>query len=224
MALAAALACGVGGEGEPAPAAVDAAGSAPGAPAAVAEAAERPLRLVFLGDSLTAGLGLGEESAFPAVVAEALAREGAGVEVVNAGVSGDTSAGGLARLDWILRQRPDVLFVALGANDGLRGIPPEATEENLRGIVERARAAGARVLLAGMRLPPNYGPDFGGRFEAIFPRLAGELEVPLVPFLLEGVGGRPELNLADGIHPNAAGHERIAETVLPLVRQALRAG
>ncbi len=221
IALAAALACGGAPEGEPRPAAGEPAGAA--APAAAA-AAERPPRLVFLGDSLTAGLGLGEESAFPALVAEALAREGAAVEVVNAGVSGDTSAGGLARLDWILRQRPDVVFVALGANDGLRGIPPEATAENLRRIVERARAAGARVLLAGMKLPPNYGPDYGARFEAIFPRLAGELEVPLVPFLLDGVGGRPELNLADGIHPNAAGHERIAETVLPLVREALPTG
>ncbi len=216
LALAAALACG-GAPEEPAPGAA----ATPAAPAAALPADERPPRLVFLGDSLTAGLGLEEESAFPSRVAEALAREGVGVEVVNAGVSGDTSAGGLARLDWILRQRPDVVFVALGANDGLRGIPPEATEENLRRLLERAREAGARVLLAGMKLPPNYGPDFGGRFEAIFPRLAGELGVPLVPFLLEGVGGRPELNLPDGIHPNAAGHRRIAETVLPLVRDAL---
>jgi acyl-CoA thioesterase-1 len=182
-----------------------------------AAAAARPL-VVFLGDSLTAGYGLPEADAYPALIAAALATEGRLVRVVNAGVSGDTSAGGLARLDWVLRLEPDVVVVELGPNDGLRGLPLEATEANLRRIVERARAAGARVLLAGMLIPPNYGPDYAGRFAAIYPRLAAELDVPLVPFLLEGVGGEPDLNLTDGIHPNAAGHRRMADNVLPYLR------
>jgi len=178
---------------------------------------DRPL-VVFLGDSLTAGYGLPEADAYPALIEAALAAEGRPVRVVNAGVSGDTSAGGLARLDWVLRLEPDVVVVELGPNDGLRGLPLEATEANLRRIVERGRAAGARVLLAGMLIPPNYGPDYAGRFAAIYPRLAEELDAPLVPFLLEGVGGEPDLNLADGIHPNAAGHRRVAENVLPHLR------
>jgi acyl-CoA thioesterase-1 len=174
--------------------------------------------VVFLGDSLTAGYGLPEADAYPALIEAALAAEGRPVRVVNAGVSGDTSAGGLARLDWVLRLEPDVVVVELGPNDGLRGLPLEATEANLRRIVERARAAGARVLLVGMLIPPNYGPDYAGRFAAIYPRLATELAVPLVPFLLEGVGGEPDLNLPDGIHPNAVGHRVVAENVLPHLR------
>jgi acyl-CoA thioesterase-1 len=180
-------------------------------------AGARPL-VVFLGDSLTAGYGLPEADAYPALIEAALAAEGRPVRVVNAGVSGDTSAGGLARLDWVLRLEPDVVVVELGPNDGLRGLPLEATEANLRRIVERSRAAGARVLLAGMLIPPNYGPDYAGRFAAIYPRLAAELDVPLVPFLLEGVGGELDLNLADGIHPNAAGHRRLADNVMPHLR------
>ncbi|MGH9360290.1 MAG: arylesterase, partial [Thermoanaerobaculia bacterium] len=136
-------------------------------------------------------------------------------------VSGDTTAGGLRRLGWALRQEPEVVVVGLGANDGLRGLPLSATEGNLREIVRRAQEAGVRVVLLGMKIPPNYGPDYGVAFEAIYPRLARELEVPLVPFLLAGVGGEPRLNLGDGIHPNAEGHERLAENVLPLLRAAL---
>lgn len=200
-----------GAEAEPAPEAPP--GSSAADPA-------RPL-VVFLGDSLTAGYGLPEADAYPALVEAALVAEGRPVRVVNAGVSGDTSAGGLARLDWVLQLEPDVVVVELGPNDGLRGLPLEATEANLRRIVERALAAGARVLLAGMLIPPNYGPDYAGRFAAIYPRLADELDVPLVPFLLEGVGGEPDLNLADGVHPNAAGHRRIARTVLPHLRPLL---
>jgi len=204
--------------GEAAPAA-----AAPAAPPAIADRREAPggdaLRVVFLGDSLTAGLGLGEAEAFPALVGERLERAGHAVAVVNAGVSGDTSAGGLARLGWILRQEPDVLVVELGANDGLRGISPEATEENLRGIVRGAQEAGARVLLLGIRLPPNYGPDYRARFEAIYPRVAAEFGVPLVPFFLEGVGGRADLNLGDGIHPNAAGQRRVADNVYPAIEE-----
>ncbi len=178
--------------------------------------------VVFLGDSLTAGYGLEEEQAYPAVVASLLDAEGLAVRVVNAGVSGDTTAGGLSRLDWLLRQEPDVLVVSLGANDGLRGLELEHSEENLRRIVERAGEAGVRVLLAGMLMPPNYGP-YAADYNAVFPRLAEELDVPLIPFLLDGVADRPELNLADGMHPNAEGQKRLAETVLPHLRPLVEA-
>jgi acyl-CoA thioesterase-1 len=150
--------------------------------------------------------------------------------MVNAGVSGDTTAGGLERLDWLLAQRPDWIVIELGANDGLRGQPLAAIEANLRALVARSRAAGARVLLVGMRMPINYGPDYTHGFAAIYPRLARELGVPLLPFLLEGVAARPELNLPDGIHPNARGHEvvarGVADALAPLLaeRPLARAG
>lgn len=180
----------------------------------------RPL-VVFLGDSLTAGDGVEEDVTFPALVRKMLAERGVVARVVNAGVSGDTSAGGSSRLDWLLAQSPDVVVVALGANDGLRGLDLAALERNLREIVLRIRSRGARAVLAGMRLPPNYGEDYATRFAALYPRLAAELGVALIPFLLEGVGGEVDLNLADGIHPNAEGHARIAATVLPHVEAAL---
>jgi len=182
--------------------------------------AGRPL-VIFLGDSLTAGLGLDEPQAYPALLGKRLARAGDPVRVLNAGVSGDTTAGGLRRLPWLLSQHPAVLVVGLGANDGLRGTPIEEIEGNLRQIVRRSRAAGARVLLLGMRIPPNYGPDFTGRFAAIYPHLAREEGVPLVPFLLEGVGGDPALNQADGMHPTAQGDQRLADTVLPYLRRVV---
>ncbi len=195
-------------------------GSATETAARAAAPASGPL-VVFLGDSLTAGLGLDQAQAYPALVGERLAAAGDPVRVVNAGVSGDTTAGGLRRLDWLLRQHPAVVVVCLGANDGLRGAPTEEIEANLRAIVRRAQAAGARVLLLGMRIPPNYGPDYAGRFQAIYPDLARELGVPLVPFLLAGVGGDPALNQADGIHPTARGQEILADNVLPYVRRAV---
>jgi acyl-CoA thioesterase-1 len=170
--------------------------------------------VVFLGDSLTAGLGLDEDQAYPARVGKELARRGLPVRVINAGVSGDTSAGGLERLGWLLAQHPDLLVVELGANDGLRGQPLAGIEANLRAIVERARAAGVgRIVLAGMKIPPNYGPEYASGFEAIFPRVAKEERVTLIPFLLEGVAARPDLNQPDGLHPNAAGDEIVAKTV-----------
>ncbi|MEE8526407.1 MAG: arylesterase [Thermoanaerobaculia bacterium] len=178
--------------------------------------------VVFLGDSLTAGYGLEEEQAHPALIEERLLAEGWPVRVVNAGVSGDTTAGGLSRLDWLLRQRPDILVVSLGANDGLRGLPLSSSEENLRRIVEGAHDAGVRVLLTGMLMPPNYGP-YADDFAAIYPRLAEELETPLVPFLLDRVADRPDLILADGIHPNAEGQAVLAETVLPHLRPLVEA-
>jgi acyl-CoA thioesterase-1 len=183
-------------------------------PPARASDEHRPL-VVFLGDSLTAGLGVNEDQAYPAVVAERLAAAGHPVRALNAGVSGDTSAGGVRRLNWLLSQHPDVVVVGLGSNDGLRGLPLEQTESNLRQIVTRVREAGSRVLLLGNVVPPNYGPDYAPKFAAIFSRIAKDLDVPLVPFLLEGVGGRPELNQGDGIHPTAEGHRIMAQTVFP---------
>ena len=170
--------------------------------------------VVFLGDSLTAGYGLDEQQAFPYLVEQALAAALPTLRVVNAGISGDTTAGGLSRLDWLLRQQPDVLVVALGGNDGLRGLDPAASEENLRRIITRAQEEGARVLLVGMLIPPNYGPEYTRAFAGIYPRLAAEFDVPLVPFLLEGVAGDVSLNQADGIHPTAEGQALVAQTVL----------
>ncbi|HYN40658.1 MAG TPA: arylesterase [Thermoanaerobaculia bacterium] len=176
--------------------------------------ADAPL-VVFLGDSLTAGLGLPVDQAFPAVVARELAKRGRPIRAVNAGVSGDTTAGGLRRAEWVLSQRPDVVVLALGANDGLRGLPLEETEKNLRGIVTKAREAGARVLLCGMLIPTSYGPQYQEGFGRLFPRLAKQEDLPFVPFLLEGVAGRKELNLEDGIHPNPEGQKILAANVLP---------
>jgi acyl-CoA thioesterase-1 len=177
--------------------------------------------IVALGDSLTAGLGVGPDEAYPALLEARLRREGFDYRVVNAGVSGDTSAGGLRRLDWALRLKPAVLIVALGANDGLRGQPPDALRANLTRIVERARGAGARVLLAGMRVPPNYGDDYARAFAAVYPSVARATGVPLAPFLLDGVAGDPRLNQADGIHPTAEGQRVIAERLWPHLRPLL---
>ena len=201
----------------PAPAAA----SVAAAPAAVAAAAAAAPQVVFLGDSLTAGLGLGEEAAFPAIVGELLAERGVPARIVNAGVSGDTSAGGLARVDWLLSLHPDVLVLALGANDGLRGQPVAGIETNLREIVRRARAAGAQVLLAGMKMPPNYGPDYTRDFEALYSRLARELDLAFVPFLLAGVAADPKLNQADGIHPSAEGQRIVARLVADALQPML---
>jgi len=178
-------------------------------------------RVVFLGDSLSAGYGLAEEDAFPAVVARLLAERGHPIHLVNAGVSGDTTAGGLARVDWVLKQKPAVLVVELGANDGLRGQPLAGIESNLREIVRRGKAAGARVLLLGMKIPPNYGSEYAEGFDALYPRLARELDVPLMPFLLEGVAAESQLNQADGIHPTAEGARRVAAAVVPFLEPLL---
>ncbi|HET8714827.1 MAG TPA: arylesterase [Holophagaceae bacterium] len=169
--------------------------------------------VVFLGDSLTAGYGLAAAQAYPALIQRKLEAARLPWEVVNAGVSGDTSAGGAARLDWIYRRKVDVLVVELGANDGLRGIPVADTERNLRTILDRAKREKSRVLLVGMQLPENYGPAYRKAFQAIFPRLAKAYRVAYLPFLLEGVAMRPELNQADGIHPNAEGARKVADTV-----------
>jgi acyl-CoA thioesterase I len=170
-------------------------------------------RIVLLGDSLTAGLGLAPEDAYPAVLQRRLTQEGYAHRVVSAGVSGDTSAGGLRRLDWSIDEDTEVLVVALGGNDGLRGLPPEQLRSNLAAMIEQGQARGLTVILAGMEAPPNFGEDYTARFRQVYRDLAHEYGVALIPFLLDGVGGVPELNQPDGIHPNARGAQVLAETV-----------
>jgi acyl-CoA thioesterase I len=184
-------------------------------------AAERVI--VALGDSLTAGLGVAKEDAYPALLQARLRREGYGYRVVNAGVSGDTSAGGLRRLDWAMRANPEVLIVALGANDGLRGLPVAALRDNLMRIVQSAQAKSVRVLLVGMRMPPNYGAQYTSAFAAVFGDVARATGATLAPFLLDGVAGDPRFNQADGIHPTAAGYRVIAERLWPQLRPLLTA-
>ena len=178
--------------------------------------------VVALGDSVTAGLGVAADEAFPARLQARLRAEGYDYRVVNAGVSGDTTAGGLRRVDWALRAHPDVVIVALGANDGLRGQSPPAIRANLEEIVARLQAAGVRVLLVGMRLPPNYGAEYTKEFEAVFPAVARRAKIALMPFLLDGVAADPRLNQADGIHPTAAGQQMIADRLWPYLRPLLR--
>ena len=180
-----------------------------------AAAAEAGPLVAFLGDSISAGLGVAEDQAFPSVVGELLRERRVPVRILNAGVSGDTTAGGLARLDRVLRQRPDVIVVELGANDALRGLPLDDTERNLRTLIERVRESGTSVLLLGMHIPTNYGRDYTTAFTQIYPRLADELDVPVVLTFLEGVGGKRTMNLPDGLHPNPEGHRRLAANILP---------
>ena len=174
-------------------------------------------RIALLGDSLTAGFGLPREDAFPARLEAALRAEGHAWRVIDAGVSGDTSAGGLARLDWVLADEPEVVIVELGANDGLRGLPTDRMEANLDGILTQTRNSGSTVLLAGMRAPANFGPDYEAAFRAVYERLAARHRVAFYPFFLEGVAMEPDLNQSDGIHPNAAGVAEIVRRILPHV-------
>ena len=183
-------------------------------------AGEPPL-VAFLGDSLAAGYGLAAREAFPAVIERTLAERGTPIRLLNAGVSGDTTAGGLARLPWILGQKPDVIVVELGGNDGLRGQPVASIEKNLRAIVEKSRAAGARVVLLAIAVPPSYGAKYARSFGEVYRRIASDLSVPLVDGFLAGVGGVTALNLPDGIHPTAAGHERLAENVMPAIEREI---
>lgn len=190
-------------------------------PAGAAATGEVPLpKIVILGDSLTAGLGLPVDQAYPALLQARLDQAGLAYQVVSAGVSGDTSAGGLRRLDWVLDDTVRVLVVELGANDGLRGLPVEEMTGNLRAIIRRAKSKGVTVVLAGMEAPPNYGPVYTAAFRRAFRDLASEERVALIPFLLDGVAGDAALNQSDGIHPNQAGArivERNVWTVLQTV-------
>lgn len=172
-------------------------------------------RLVILGDSLTAGLGLDMKDSYPSLLQEKLDANGIKMNVINAGVSGDTSAGGLRRLDWLLREPVDILVVALGANDGLRGLPVEQMQENLRAIVKRTeqKYPQTKIILAGMLVPPNQGKEYATAFQEAFSRLAKSENVIFIPFLLEGVAGLADKNQPDGIHPNQAGQAIIAATL-----------
>jgi acyl-CoA thioesterase-1 len=176
-----------------------------------------PRTIVFFGDSLTAGLGLPDPGtqSYPALIQKRIDAGHLPWRVVNAGLSGETSAGGLRRVDWFLRQRVDVFVLELGANDGLRGTPPEVTRENLQAIIDKVRSSWpeAKIVLAGMRMPPSMGLDYAEAFHSVYPALATKNELTLVPFLLEGVAERPEMNQGDGIHPNVPGAEIVADTV-----------
>ena len=213
---------GVGVGSGPAPAAPPpAAAPAPAAPAP-APAPARP-RVVVLGDSIAAGYGLRREESFPARLQERIDREGHRFEVVNAGVSGDTSAGGLRRLDWALDGDVRVVIVELGGNDGLRGLPPEELRKNLVAIVRAAKARHLAVLLCGMEAPPNAGPSYATAFRDVYSTVAREEHVPLVRFVLDGVAGIETLNQQDGIHPNVEGAKRVADTVWPALEPLLDA-
>ena len=178
--------------------------------------------VLFLGDSLTAGLGVEPEESYPQVLGAMLVRDGiTDIRIVNGGISGSTSASALARLKWYAKIHPAVLFLALGANDGLRGLTIEEMEKNLTEVVTYAQAQGMSVILAGMELPPNYGDAYIGAFRKVYRDLAARYQITLIPFLLEGVGGVATLNQADGIHPNAEGHRRIALQVYPVLKQHL---
>ena len=180
--------------------------------------------ILFLGDSITAGYGLEPSQAYPAIIQEKIDAKSWQFKVVNAGQSGDTSAGGLNRMNWLLKNRVDVLVLELGGNDGLRGLPIETTRKNLQAIIDRTRARypSAKIVLAGMMVPPNMGRDYGQKFSAIFPELAKKNNALLIPFVLEKVGGVRELNLPDGIHPTAKGHEIVANNVWKILEPILQ--
>jgi len=184
--------------------------------AAIPAAARNPA-IVALGDSLTAGLGLPAEAAFPARLEARLRAEGIATRIVNAGVSGDTTAGGLARLDWALADKPDCVLLALGSNDALRGIPPAIVRANLDAMIGRIQASGAKILLIGMLAPPNWGAAYERDFDRIYPELAQAHNVPLYPFFLEGVAMDPQLNQPDGIHPNERGVAVLVDRIAPEV-------
>jgi acyl-CoA thioesterase-1 len=188
-------------------------GPPPAPPAAIEDSRPDAPGIVLLGDSLTAGLGLAPEDAYPALLQKRLSAAGYPHRIVNAGVSGDTSAGGLRRLEWSIDDRTEVLVIALGGNDGLRGLPLEQLRANLAAIIDRAQQRNVRVILAGMEAPPNFGAEYTTGFRRVYADLAREYDVPLIPFLLDGVGGVPALNQPDGIHPNAEGAAVLAETV-----------
>jgi len=187
--------------------------------------ASEPKTILVLGDSIAAGYGLDPDEAFPALIEEKVTAAGLNYKVVNAGVSGDTTAGGLRRINWLLKQSVDVIVIELGGNDGLRGIEPEETAKNLQGIIEKVRQKypAAKIVIAGMQMPDNMGTEYVTKFRELFPRIAKENRAILVPFLLEGVGGKSELNQPDRIHPTAEGHRIIAETVWKVIKPLLEA-
>jgi len=181
-------------------------------------------RTIFiLGDSLAAGAGIDQDEAFPALLQKKIDDARLKYEIVNAGVSGDTTAGGLRRIDWLLRRKVDVLILELGGNDGLRGIPPASTRTNLQTIIDRTKTKypDTKIVIAGMQMPPNMGAEYTSAFREIFPDIAKRNKATLIPFLLEGVGGKPDLNLPDQIHPNPEGHRIVAENVWKVLEPLL---
>ncbi len=192
--------------------------------ALIFQAQPAPKVILFFGDSLTAGYGLSTEEAFPALVEKELNKGGRQVKVVNGGLSGETSAGGLSRIDWLLQQPLDIFVLELGANDGLRGLPTTETRKNLQAILDRvkARYPKAKLVLAGMMVPPNMGKSYADDFMKIYPELAKKNNATLIPFLLYGVAGNEKLNQADGIHPNVEGHQIVARNIAPTFKSLIR--
>ena len=182
---------------------------------------DRERVIVAFGDSLTAGLGVAEEEAYPAVLERKIHQAGFSYRVVNAGVSGETTAGGLRRVSWVLQNRPEIVILELGANDGLRGLSILETKKNLSEIIEELQREHIRIVLAGMRMPPNYGKEYTEAFEKIFPELAGRFHLALIPFFLEGVATRSDLNQADGIHPTAEGYRIVVNNIWPKLEPLL---
>jgi len=187
------------------------------------QATTPPKVVLFFGDSLSAGYGLNPEDAFPALVEKSLVKQGVNARVVNAGLSGETTAGGLSRIDWILRQPIDVFVLELGGNDGLRGLPVTQTKKNLQTIIDRVKAKypKCQIVLTGMLVPPNMGPEYAKGFQSVFREVAASNKLVFVPFLLEGVGGIEKLNQADGIHPNAEGHKIVAGNLTKVIKPLL---
>jgi acyl-CoA thioesterase-1 len=187
------------------------------------QASTAPKIILFFGDSLTAGYGLSPDEAFPTLVGRNLTKQGKPCKIIPAGLSGETSAGGLSRIDWVLRQRPDVFVLELGANDGLRGLPLDQTEKNLQAIINKVKTKypKTKIVIAGMMVPPNMGPAYTERFKKIFPDLAKKNKATLIPFLLKNVAGDEKLNQADGIHPTAEGHKIVASTVTKIIEPLL---
>lgn len=185
-----------------------------------ANANDTQKRIVVLGDSITAGYGLDPREAYPALLQSKIDDSKLPYTVINAGVSGDTTAGGLRRVAWAMTKGADLLVIALGGNDGLRGISPDETKKNLLGIVAKARTKNPKIkiLVAGMQMPDHMGPDFTARYKAVFPAVAKESKITLIPFLLEGVGGIEKLNQSDGIHPTADGQTKVAENVWKILK------
>lgn len=188
----------------------------------IVSAAAEPIRIVGFGDSLMAGYNLGPDEGFPQKLEAALKARGHDVSVANAGVSGDTTSGGLSRLDWSVPDGTDLVILELGANDMLRGVSPQITEENLDRMMASLKARGIGIVLAGMLAAPNLGPDYATAFNGIYPKLAAKYGVPLVPFFLDGVAANPSLQLDDGLHPNAAGVDRMVEGALPVIEPLIR--
>lgn len=183
--------------------------------------AGKKAKILILGDSLTEGYGVEKDDAFPALLDGKLKKWREGLQVVNGGSSGSTSASGVRRLKWYEKSHPDIVMLALGSNDGLRGVKVEETRKNIEAALVYCRSKNWQVVLTGLKVPPNYGAEYAGAFERIYPDLAAKYKLPIVEFLLEGVAGEPEMNLADGIHPNESGHERIAENLFRFFKPVL---